>query len=208
MACEYFPCVTWRPQWWYPCSTYFGTCGFGTQQRKFSCMSANNQSTQRSLCEDSSGVIDNLFPLNERERSCKVPCDAETQYTKWSEWGLCRRDCSTKLPAERDSQFRSRTSFIYTKNTTKTMWEKQTCSPGYCYTYKKKDDGCYRLQDDRKIDIKFCDTIVRKAASIQRTERTTNTRKRADNAKVWKFEKMAQLCPKEYKNKGSLPYML
>ena len=189
------PCVSWRELLWYPCSTYFGTCGYGVQQRKFSCISSRNESTQRSLCQDTTGKIENLFTLKERERRCKVPCDTETQYTNWSQWGLCRKDCASDSTSKYGLQIRSRTSFVYNNNFTQTIWENQTCSPPYCYTYKVTNGGCSRVEDDQDIDSKFCNIVIQKK-SIPTEEQlaTKNQQSETINTNVSENCSIRKIC--------------
>ena len=170
MPCDFIPCVAWQALWWYPCSSFYGTCGNGVQQRKFSCLSSKNESTQRSLCEgsgfcrmlnflwfvfryccccvsvlcylywfpvkDSVGKIEDIFTLEERERSCSIACDSDKRNTQWSDWGPCRRDCSKKESS--GSQVRSRTSFLYKRNMTDSEFEER-------YILKERKDLSKRL---------------------------------------------------------------
>jgi hypothetical protein len=81
LPCPYYPCVSWVAKGWYSCSSFYGTCGNGIQLQKFSCISARNESTQRSLCQTSVGNIENIFTLKDRQRDCRIPCDAELSHS-------------------------------------------------------------------------------------------------------------------------------
>ena len=91
--CRYIPCVRWEAQNWFPCVPYYGSCGLGSQSRNFSCLS-NDRLAQKDLCKTNLGSIDDQFPLNERERQCKIPCKGEYRILDWTQWSLCQVYCT------------------------------------------------------------------------------------------------------------------
>ena len=86
--------------------------------------------------KDSVGKIEDIFTLEERERSCSIACDSDKRNTQWSDWGPCRRDCSKKESS--GSQVRSRTSFLYKRNMTDSEFEER-------YILKERKDLSKRL---------------------------------------------------------------
>ena len=168
MPCDYIPCVKWKAANWFPCVPYYGSCGWGVQfwdsskfnlkidfhafyanpckSRNFSCL-ADNRLAQRNLCENNIGLIDDQFMLEDRERSCRIPCRGEYLNIDWTDWSLCQPiNCRSEAMVRSAKRYRHTISFLPEKTflEPKIEIQQRDCVTWSCFSYKQNRSGCFR----------------------------------------------------------------
>ena len=116
------------------------------KSRNFSCL-ADNRLAQRNLCENNIGLIDDQFMLEDRERSCRIPCRGEYLNIDWTEWSLCQPiNCRSEAMVRSAKRYRHKISFLPDKTflEPKIEIQQRDCVTWSCFSYKQNRSGCFR----------------------------------------------------------------
>lgn len=116
------------------------------KSRNFSCL-ADNRLAQRNLCENNIGLIDDQFMLEDRERSCRIPCRGEYLNIDWTGWSLCQPiNCRSEAMVRSAKRYRHKISFLPDKTflEPKIEIQQRDCVTWSCFSYKQNRSGCFR----------------------------------------------------------------
>ena len=116
------------------------------KSRNFSCL-ADNRLAQRNLCENNIGLIDDQFMLEDRERSCRIPCRGEYLNIDWTDWSLCQPiNCRSEAMVRSAKRYRHKISFLPEKTflEPKIEIQQRDCVTWSCFSYKQNRSGCFR----------------------------------------------------------------